>query len=208
MTAKKTNAKVATKSTAKGRAAKRQAAVQSNKAHIVVNKMTADGAYVYVENGAGESFTRLRSGDTKEFKKLSAIGQPFAAALKYHRDTPVTKPKAQLANGITAKDAPQSAKAVADQKTKPAKAENKGKARTEKAPKNKAPSRGASRAYKLGARKDESKPDTFRRYMLSTIMAHKDTDSAKAAHAKSKQYPNHKLDFNWAAQQGYIAFTK
>jgi len=38
-------------------------------------------------------------------------------------------------------------------------------------------------------------------------MAHKDTDSAKAAHAKSKQYPNHKLDFNWAAQQGYIAFT-
>jgi hypothetical protein len=59
----------------------------------------------------------------------------------------------------------------------------------------------------LAGRKDESKPDTFRRYMLSTIMKAKDTDSAKAAHAKSGKYPTHKLDFNWTAQQGYIKFA-
>jgi len=143
MTTKKTNAK----STPKGRKAKRAAAVASNKEHITVNKMTADGSFVYVENGAGESFTRLRSGDSKEFRKLSAIGQPYAAALKWHRENPVKKPKAQLANGIAAKDAPQSAAAVRAQSKTAPKAENKGKARTVKAEKNKAPSRGANRTY-------------------------------------------------------------
>lgn len=171
---------------------------------IVVSKGLTTGNGTYVENGAGKNVIIAPWQDKGTTRKLSAVGASYAA-LVAHLAT-LEKPKAQLANGITAKDAPQSAAAVrAQSKAQPAK--GKGKVRTDKAPKNKAPSRGVARTYKLAGRKDESKPDTFRRYMLSTIMAHKDTDSAKAAHTKSKKYPTHKLDFNWAAQQGYIAFT-
>ena len=142
----------------------------------------------------------------KEVNRLSKVGEPVAALEAYLKTQP--KPQARLAAGVDSHNSPHSAKAAADQRkgAKPATGKA-GKARTEKAAKAKQPSRGTSRAYKLGDRKDESKPDTFRRYMLSTIMAHKTTDAAKAAHAKSGKYPTHKLDFNWSAQQGYIKFV-
>jgi hypothetical protein len=149
--------------------------------------------------------------DTAATRKLAVKGGSLRA-LKAAVAT-IAKPTAQMARGIEARQAPHSAKAMRDQRAAaPAKAEKPAKAdkapRTEKASKNKQPSKGNNRAYKLGTRKDESKPDTFRRYMLTTIMKHKDTDSAKAAHAASGQYPTHKLDFNWAAQQGYIVIAK
>lgn len=208
MATKKTTAK-STKSTPATRKAKRAAAIASNADHIVTSKHTSDGAYVYIEAGDGRSFTRLRSGDTKEFRALSGVGKPYAAVLAYHKANPVKKPQARLANGVDARTAPQSAAAVAAQRkgAQAAPATGKGKARMEKAAKAKQPARGGNRRYKLGTRKDESKPDTFRKYMLTTIMSHKDTDSAKAAHAKSRKYPTHKLDFNWSAQQGYIVFV-
>jgi hypothetical protein len=185
---------------------KAKAAKVQHKGVISVCKNTEGSTHVYVQADDGRSFTRDRRGDTKEFRKLSAVGQQFNAALKWHNANPPAKPIARLAKGVDSHNSPHSAAAVAAQKGKPA-ATGKGKPRAEKASKAKQPSRGVARKYTLAGRKDESKPGTFRTYMLSTIMGHKDTESAKAAHAKSGKYPDHKLDFNWAAQQGYIKFT-
>lgn len=164
------------------------------------------GAHIVVTDCAGNSLIRPSRGDSKEFRSYAAKGASFSALTKWVNANPIPKPQARLANGVDVRSAPHSAKAVRDQKAKPA--ANKGKARTAKAAANKQPSRGADRAYTLGKRKDESKPDTFRRYMLTTIMKHSSTASAKAAHAKSNKYPTHKLDFNWASQQGYIVLGK
>jgi hypothetical protein len=152
----------------------------------------------------------------RRVNELTKLGAPVAELDAYLKNQP--KPEAKLARGVDGKMTEHSRKAVADNRKSngaakaeakaatPAKGKN-GKARTVKADKAKAPAKGTNRSYTLGTRKDESKPDTFRRYMLSTIMKHKDTDSAKAAHAKSGKYPTHKLDFNWSAQQGYIKFA-
>jgi hypothetical protein len=137
----------------------------------------------------------------REVNRLTRLGEPVAPLETYLKTQP--KPRAQLAKGVDAHTAPHSAKAVADQP----KGGKGTKARTEKAAKAKQPSKGSNRAYKLGKRKDESRADTWRRHMLTMIMKNKDTDSAKAAHAKSGKYPDHKLDFNWANQQDYIKFS-
>lgn len=150
--------------------------------------------------------------DNAATRKLAIVGGSMRA-VREHIAT-ISKPDAKLARGVDSHNAPHSAKAMADQRNakasaktdKPA-ATGKGKARTTKAAANKQPSKGLDRKYKNAGRKDESKPDTFRRYMLTTIMSHKNTAAAKEAHKASGQYPTHKLDFNWAAQQGYIAFT-
>lgn len=198
-----------TKATAKKPAAKRSAKVQ-HKGLIAVYNTTTDQNHIYVQADDGRSFTRSRRGDSKEFRAVSQIGMSFDAALKFHNANPAPKPTARLANGIAAKDAPQSAKAVADQaKASPPKA-GKAKAaapKTGKADKNKQPSNGKVRTYKKGDRKNEARADTWRFYMLETIMGAKDTDAAKAAHAKSGKFSDNKLDFKWADQQGYISFT-
>lgn len=49
-----------------------------------------------------------------------------------------------------------------------------------------------------------SRRGTFRTFMLQTILAHRDTASARRAHLLSGEYPTHKLDFRWAADNGYI----
>lgn len=165
-----------------------------------VNARTGNGLVVTTTADRSIVITRVDA----RVNKLAKAGQSIAPLEEYLKTQP--KPVAHMARGTDAHTAPHSAKAVADQKrseTKP----HKGKVRMEKAAKAKQPARGGNRAYTLAGRKDESKPDTFRRYMLSTIMGCKDTDSAKAAHAKSHKYPTHKLDFNWAAQQGYIKFN-
>jgi hypothetical protein len=49
--------------------------------------------------------------------------------------------------------------------------------------------------------------DTWTKFMVETILANKDTDSARAAHKASKQFPNKNLDFSWASAKDYIAFA-
>lgn len=108
----------------------------------------------------------------------------------------------QYPNAARAADARKAAEDVAAGKRQPA---------APKAAKPKAEPRGprstASQTYKPGPKVDESRPGTFRRYMLSTILAHRDTDSAKAAHAQSGQHQKDKLNFKWAHDNGYIVLA-
>jgi hypothetical protein len=176
---------------------------------IIVHKAAESGNAILVQAANGHSFTRPIYGDTAEFRKIAAVGQPYDAARTWNNANPPVKPHAQLARGVEARQAPQSAKAVADQKTTELKASKSSKKTSApKAAKNKAPSAGSNKPYKLGKTKNTAKPDSWRYHMLSTIQSAKDTDSAKAAHAKSKKFSANKLDFNWAAAQGYIIFTK
>jgi len=65
---------------------------------------------------------------------------------------------------------------------------------------------GKVRFYTATAQPDVSRYGTFRRYMITTIRAHTDTRSANAAHAQcdNPAFAKNKLDFNWAADNGYI----
>jgi hypothetical protein len=176
---------------------------------IIVSKGLATGNGVYVEAQSGKNVVIQPWQDKATTRKLALVGESFSA-LQAHLAT-LVKPEARLARGVDSHNSPQSAKAIADQQRDKAKgapkSTGKGKARTAKADKAKQPSRGSDRAYVPGTKKDESKPDTFRKYMLTMILKHKSTGAAKAAHAKSGKYPTHKLDFNWSAQQGYIKFV-
>lgn len=217
-TAKANPARAKAAKRAPGNAAALKAKAQDNTAKLhsqkgraecvasAVQARTGNGLVVTTSRGRSIVVTRI----DRKVNELAKVGQPIALLETYLKDQP--KPQAKLAPGVDSHNSPHAAKAVADAKGKAKAAaeptKGKGKVRVAKADKAKAPARGTNRAYKLGTRKDESKPDTFRRYMLSTIMAHKDTDSAKAAHAKSGKYPTHKLDFNWSAQQGYIVLAK
>jgi hypothetical protein len=174
---------------------------------------TRDGGYVMVTAGDGRHFERPARGDSKEFRAIAQLNSNYDAASAWNTANPASKPQARLANGIGPKDAPHSAKAVADQKTNnakaaPAKATGKGKARADKAPKAKAPARGVDRDYTVGKTAIVAKPDTWRGYMLGIMVKHTNTAKAKAAHAKSGKFASNKLDFNWANAQGYITFAK
>jgi hypothetical protein len=178
-----------------------------NADQIITVTPARTGNGLVVVGGDSKSMVVAAWQDTATTRKLAVVGGSMAT-LRDHVAT-IAKPQARLARGVDSHNAPHSAKAMADQRAKANSAPTtpKPKARADKASKNKQPSRGQDRKYKNAGRKDESKDGTFRKYMLSTIMAHKSTADAKAAHAKSKKFPSHKLDFNWAAQQGYIAFT-
>jgi hypothetical protein len=65
---------------------------------------------------------------------------------------------------------------------------------------------GKVRFYDSTTQPDVSRYGTFRRYMITTIRAHNDTRSANAAHAlcDNPSFAKNKLDFNWAADNGYI----
>jgi hypothetical protein len=224
-TATKTNnAKTAAKPSAKARGPKAGSSQRNQNVTGVKEPKNAGpetiSSAVQAKSGNGLVVTTNRNRSIvvvrvdRRINQLTKLGAPVAELDAYLKEQP--KPQARLAAGVDSHNSPHSAKAVADNRKPAAKAEAKaatpakgknGKARTVKADKAKAPAKGTNRSYTLGTRKDESKPDTFRRYMLSTIMKHKDTDSAKAAHAKSSKYPTHKLDFNWSAQQGYIKFA-
>lgn len=195
--------KPATKA-AKGKATKRPA----NPDAIATVTTAKGGGHVAVISAGSEMFTRPVRGDSKEFRAIAMPGLSFNAAQRWHEKNPVAKPQAKLASGITPKDAPHSAKAVADQKATPATKGKGDKARTAKASKAKAPARGTERTYKVGSTKIAAKPDTWRGHMLGTIVKHSDTAKAKAAHAKSGKFSANKLDFNWANAQGYIKFDK
>lgn len=206
---KKTNAKVAVaKAPANAEATKiatlktRRVAKQ-NADTIIVAKGLATGNGTYVESAGGKNVIILPWQDKGVTRKLAVVGGSLAA-LNEHLAT-LTKPQAKLAHGVDSHNSPQSAKAVADQNKNAKKAT---KSAAPKAEKNKQPSRGAERTYTLGATKNTAKPDTWRHYMLTTIMGAKSTEAAKAAHAKSKKFSDNKLDFNWANAQGYIKFAK
>lgn len=76
-----------------------------------------------------------------------------------------------------------------------------------KAAKNKAPSAGQERTYKVNKKANEAKPDSWRYHMTAMIMGSTNTAAAKAAHAKSGKFPQHKLAFTWAAGNGFITFA-
>lgn len=67
--------------------------------------------------------------------------------------------------------------------------------------------RKAVQFYELTGKRDTSRAGTFRRYMLTDIiLAHKDTRSARMAHALSGQYADQTINFSWAEKEGYIRF--
>lgn len=148
---------------------------------------------------------------TGQLRKLAVVGASFKAVQEYLK---ANKPEAKLAKGLDGKNAPQSAMAAAASRagakatdvpaTKATAPKTTGKASATSKLSRKG---GAVRTYKATKKEDVSRDGTFRKYMISTIRAHTDTDSAKAAHAKSGQYAKDKLNFNWAEQNGFIAWA-
>lgn len=68
---------------------------------------------------------------------------------------------------------------------------------------------GRVRFYTPTSMPDVSRYGTFRKYMISTIRAHTDTRSANATHAQCDEpkFAKNKLDFNWAADNGFITWN-
>lgn len=167
------------------------------------------GNGVVIVDRAGNSCVVAPWQDIGSTRKLAVVGGSLKAVREHIAG--LTKPKAQLARGVEARQAPQSAAAVRAQpkaeEAKPAKGKA-AKAAAPKAAKNKQPSKGADRAYKATKKDIVAKEGSWRRHLLETVMAHSSTDAAKAAHAKSKKFPDNKLDFNFCANQGYIVFAK
>lgn len=207
MTNTKTNAKLVAKGRKLVNAGNAKARAKMNKANpdLITGVAPARTGNGTVVSTATTMYDIAPWQDHGQTRKLAVVGASLAA-LKAHVAT-LVKPQAKLAHGVDIHNAPHSAKAVRDAREAAKATKGKGKARAVKADKAKQPARGTERQYKLGARKNEAKADTFRHYLLSTIMGAKDTASAKAKHAKSKKFQDRKLDFNWVASQGYIAFT-
>lgn len=66
--------------------------------------------------------------------------------------------------------------------------------------------RNVNRKYTVNTKLKDIKvrEGSWTEYMLKTILGNKDTDSAKSAHAASKQFEGKNLDFSWANSKGYI----
>lgn len=113
------------------------------------------------------------------------------------------KGQTELARGVKGREAPQSAKALQDAKPKTT---TKADAATQKPESAKTPRVKANRAYKVLRTDCSARPGTWRLHLVSTVLSHKDTDSANAANAKSA-FSKNKLDFNYCVANGYIAFV-
>lgn len=159
---------------------------------------TGNGFVVTTSTGRSLVITRV---DAK-VNKLAKVGMPMHDLEEYLKSQP--KPEARLAKGVDSHNSPQSAKAVADQhkNAKPA------ATKAPKAEKNKAPARGADRDYTRGKTEIKANPESWRHHMITIICKNTNTAKAKAAHAKSGKFSNNKLDFNWAAANGYINWAK
>lgn len=203
----KTNAQ--TKTAAK---ATKPKATPVNKDAIVQSSGTMGSEQHFVKSVGGESFTFPTDQWTGEIRKLCAIGQSFAAAKAAAAKLPKgDKPKSQLARGISAGDAKQSAKAVADQ-NRGGKATNKADAATQKPASAKKAAKAAgnvkgNRPYKwIGENK--AREGTWRHAMLDCLAKNTDKDSAAACLKKNRQFgASHQIDFRWCAAQGYIKYT-
>lgn len=68
------------------------------------------------------------------------------------------------------------------------------------------PRRIKFRMYEATSKTDISRSGTFRRYMLATIRKHSNTASAAREHelCDVPEFAKNKLDFNWAADNGFI----
>lgn len=197
--------KVATAKKAPAKTAPAKAAkVASQKPDVIKSvKKAVGGEHVVVQAGDGKTITFPQTRETAELRKLAAIGASFKAVQEWLKNN---KPQAKLATGLTARNAPNCAKAVADQRGK---ASGTGKApATGKVPAKtgRVPS-GADRAYTKGSTVDTSRAGTWRNYMLATITGNSSMAAADATHAKSGQFSGNKLDFGWAAKQGYIVWA-
>lgn len=187
--------------TAKGKATHDQklAAVKANPNRIATVTLDNSQSYVVVSAPAG-TVTYDRNRETAELKAAAIVGGSFSTVKALAEALP--KKIAKLAQGVDSRTAPHSAKAVADQKAKPAAKQ------PAKAAKAKQPAKGTNRAYKLGTTANEARPDSWRHHLLTMVMSNKDTDSAKAAHVKSGKFSANKLDFNFAVAKGYIVWAK
>lgn len=182
-----------------------------NPDNITSVKGTSDGTgYTAVTAASGKTEMVKDNRMTGQLRKLAVVGASFKAVQEYLK---ANKPEAKLARGLDGKTAPQSAMAAAASR-----ATGKADAPAAKAPAAKASSakasagnklsrKGTQRTYKATKKEDVSRDGTFRKYMISTIRAHTDTETAKAAHAKSGQYAKDKLNFNWAEQNGFITWA-
>lgn len=76
-------------------------------------------------------------------------------------------------------------------------------------PKRRSPRRlGRNRAYAPTTKPDTSRLGTFRHYMIALMRRHSNTRAAELEHAEcdNPKFSKNKLDFNWAADNGYITF--
>ena len=69
---------------------------------------------------------------------------------------------------------------------------------------------GKTRRYSPTGKVDTSRVGTFRRYMLTTIRSFTNTAEANRANAACTvpKFAKNKLDFNWAADNGYITWEQ
>jgi hypothetical protein len=60
--------------------------------------------------------------------------------------------------------------------------------------------------YTPTGKRNDARFGTFRHYMIATILAHGDVNAASFAHGKcdNPKFAKNKLDFAWAATNGYI----
>lgn len=138
--------------------------------------------------------------------KLAVVGGSYAALAKAVAEAS----QAQLARGIKGREAPHSAKALADNAAalKGTKADApKGKT-APKADKPKSPekqireavSKGNDRAYTVVNKNHGARPDSKRAMQLEIVFKHKSTAAARAAGAES-------CDFRYAVDKGFIKFA-
>lgn len=178
-----------------------------------VKNVTSGGSYTAVTAPGHEALLIKQNHFTGELQKLAVVGGSFKAVVALHASILAHQPAAKLANGLDARNAPQSAMAAAKRgkpeapAAKPAKATPAPKA-AKPAKEAKAPATGGvDRKYKATKKEDNSKPESFRRYMISTIRAHGTTSAAKAAHAASGKFGHERLNFKWAHDNGYIVLA-
>jgi hypothetical protein len=91
---------------------------------IVISKATGNGRSHYVESAGGERLSYPTDRWTGKLRDLSVVGGSFKAAKEEHSKAAV----ATMARGLTNRAAPQSAKAVADQRASAPKAAPAAKA--------------------------------------------------------------------------------
>lgn len=173
---------------------------------ILTSKATANSTGHYVSANDGRSTTIPTTSWKGEVRTASAVGQSYDEFCKVWSRVSAAK----LANGVSSRAAPHSAKSVSD--AKPVATPAKGKATP--APKGKAtpakaakPAPGADRTYKHGPKANDARVGTWRAAMLGVILAHTSTAKANAAQAKAREFSDRKLDFNWCAKEGYITFA-
>lgn len=144
-----------------------------------------------------------------DIRELSGVGMSMTA----FQAAWAKANKAKLAKGVTGRDAPHSAKAIADSKAKakgaaPAKAKAAEKKAAKAAEKAK---QGTNRPYTALVKVGDlaAREGTKRHAMLTCILNNKTTDAAKACIAKAKaEYAAEAQAFiNWAAKSAYIKYA-